>query len=532
MNTRSNPPAQFFSKDDLPVRTRKGKKESTKMAEGNPERTSSSESEEEEGSVSDMPPPDQEPPKLPDLEVISNRRSQSRNKSITKMQAQMEESKASFPTSSWFSSSKPEDTWRDQRADSAQREQRRKEEYWNRESRIPRLRRVKSTSSLNEVSARGLTGIITHITKPIVTLNDKTARNDDRRLERNLMHLNKVTEDRIKSALFEDLHGLTEHIQKLDTQVEHLANIHKLSSRVDTRKANSLSVLEEYPTVDASPTIYRQASSALLNLIKNIVTVKGLTITKDSYSYILEVALSSNVIANQYILSESQQFSLLLDSLPANSSEFAVLNRCANLEDLFETISTFAPWIPTQRELESKIVSWKLDYRSVAHLNKSLTDLIAWVEDVSDSDLRTIDIYHNVIGRILQEKLNSRILHNLQEIRMKISELYKIADLVQMLLCPLKQLIPKNEHATKNVQKTENVSSNSTPNSTSNDFPSSPRSIAYLSDLNTLMQVSYYPPRYVPPAVNAVNSNTQEKKVGKYAERNRKRRERKALENK
>ena len=168
------------------------------------------------------------------------------------------------------------------------------------------------------------------------------------------MHLNEVTEDRIKSALFKDLHGLTEHIKKLDTQVMHLANIHKLSSRVDTRKANSLSVLEEYPTVDASPTIYRQASSALLNLIKNIVTVKGLTITKDSYSYILELAMSSNVIANQFILSESQQFSLLLDNLPANSSEFVLLNRCANLEDLFETISTFAPSIPTQRECSAR----------------------------------------------------------------------------------------------------------------------------------------------------------------------------------
>ena len=66
-----------------------------------------------------MPPPDQEPPKLPDLEVIRNRRSISRAKSITKTQTQTEESKAPFPSSSWFSSSKPEDTWRDQRADSA-----------------------------------------------------------------------------------------------------------------------------------------------------------------------------------------------------------------------------------------------------------------------------------------------------------------------------------------------------------------------------------------------------------------------------
>jgi hypothetical protein len=312
------------------------------------------------------------------------------------------------------------------------------------------LRRAKSTSSLNEVGARGLTSIITHLSKPIAVLNDKIARDDDRRLLRNTEHLNRVTEDNVKSALFEDLHGLTQHLQRLDTQVEHLANIHKLSSRVDTRKANSLAVLEEYPTIDASPVIFRQASATLLNLIKNIVTVKGLTISKDSYSYILELAMSSNVIAKQFILSESQQFSLLLDNLPANSSEFVLLNRCTNLEDLFETISTFAPSIPTQRELESKIVAWKLDYRSVAHLNKSLSELICWVGNVSDSDLRTIDIYHNVIGRILQERLNGRIIHNLQEIRMKISEQDRISDLVQMILCPLKQLIPKNDHVAKN----------------------------------------------------------------------------------
>ncbi|MFN9904966.1 MAG: hypothetical protein ACK56F_02420, partial [bacterium] len=181
------------------------------------------------------------------------------------------------------------------------------------------MRRAKSTSSLNEVGARGLTSIITHLSKPIAVLNDKTARNNDRRLQRNLEHLNRITEDKVKSALFEDIHGLTQHLQRLDTQVEHLANIHNLSSRVDTRKANSLSVLEEYPTVDASPAIYRQASSTFLTWIKNIVTIKGLTIAKDSYSYILELAMSSNVIAKQFILSESQQFSLFLDNLPANS---------------------------------------------------------------------------------------------------------------------------------------------------------------------------------------------------------------------
>ena len=61
---------------------------------------SSSESDEEEGREPDMPPPDQEPPKLPDLEVIRNRCSISRAKSITKTQT--EESKPPFPSSSWF----------------------------------------------------------------------------------------------------------------------------------------------------------------------------------------------------------------------------------------------------------------------------------------------------------------------------------------------------------------------------------------------------------------------------------------------
>jgi hypothetical protein len=85
--------------------------------------------------------------------------------------------------------------------------------------------------------------------------------------------------------------------------------------------------------------------------------VKGLTIAKDLYSFILEVAFASNIVSHQFILSEWQQFSLLLDSLPANSSEYAVLNRCSNLEDLFETISTFAPSILTQGELENKMVN-------------------------------------------------------------------------------------------------------------------------------------------------------------------------------
>jgi hypothetical protein len=83
----------------------------------------------------------------------------------------------------------------------------------------------------------------------------------------------------------------------------------------------------------------------------------------------------------------------------------------------------------------------------------------------------------------LQEKLAPRILHSLQEIRLKITDDDRISDLIQMLLCPLKQLIPKNEQVAKTVQKTES----GTINQTSNDIVGSPRAKAYKPDPNTVM---------------------------------------------
>jgi hypothetical protein len=46
-----------------------------------------------------------------------------------------------------------------------------------------------------------------------------------------------------------------------------------------------------------------------------------------------------------------------------------------------------------------------------------------------------------------------------------------------MILCPLKQLIPKNDHVAKNIQKTESK--------TSNDIVGSTKAITYLTEPNT-----------------------------------------------
>jgi hypothetical protein len=516
MNTRSNPPDRFFQPSELPVRTRRKKTQDRAMAEAKVRSKSTSESEGEGSIVENMPPPDQDPPRLPDLEVIRNKRSQSRQKSVRPQKTEGEDN-----SSDWWKNSQTvqNETWRDRRAESTQREQRQREEkFWDRDK--PRLKRAKSMSSVIEAGTGGLLEVLSHLSKPIAVLSRKDTRDDDLRLKRNFQHLDRITDKNLQGALLGDLSSLTTHLKRLDLQVEKLSESHKLASRVDTAKKTPIQILMEYPVADATPTIYRQASAAFLQLIKNMAQVKDLTMAKDSYSYLLELVDLSNIIANQFILSESQQFSLILDCLPANSSEYGVLNRCQSLSDLFSTISTFAPSILTQRELEQKLVAWKLDTRSVSALNRSLSDLLSWTEMVADSELRTIDIYHHAIGRLLQEKLSPRTLHSLQEVRLKLSEDDSITDLVQMILCSLKQLIPKNEgHAVKNILKTETGTQNHLYNKPGAvTSMGTPRAIAYMSDPNTLTQIAYYPPGYTPPSVNAINA--PEKKVGKYAERN------------
>jgi hypothetical protein len=442
-----------------------------------------SDQESEKGETSDLPLPEQN--EFPDLERIRNRRSQSRQAS-TKQQTEKEQIDYK-PTSTFWkpssekdtesdsafwqpSSKKDTETWRDMRAESLARDRRQGND---------RLRRVKSMSNIYADSGTGgLMEVLSHLSKPIMVLSDKGMRDDDRRLDRNIQHLNKITPSNLRNAITEDLSSFTSHLSRIDKQINNLQEVHKLASRVDTAKKVPIKILLEYPLEDATPTIYRQAAHALQQLVKNIGTIKGLTIQKDSYCYILEICYSSNVISNQYILSELQQMSLILDCLDTNSSEYGVLSRCVDLQDLFSSISTFAPSILTQRELESQLVNWRLDTRSVQGLNKSLSDLINWTDMASDSSMKTIDVYHHVLGRILQEKLNNHTLHSLQEVRLKLSENDTINDLLQMTLCSLKQLIPKTEgQSIKSIQRS---------------FP------------NTLTPIEYYTPEQKPQTVNAI----------------------------
>ncbi len=107
--------------------------------------------------------------RLPDLEVIRNKQSQSRQKSVKPQQTETKNEDNSYSSDWWKTSSKvPNETWRDRRAESTQREQKQRDEkFWNRDSRIPRLKRAKSMSSINDAGTGGLLEVLSHLSKPI-----------------------------------------------------------------------------------------------------------------------------------------------------------------------------------------------------------------------------------------------------------------------------------------------------------------------------------------------------------------------------
>jgi hypothetical protein len=474
-NTRANPSLPLLTSSDLPLRTR-GPNRNT-MASAQNRRSQS------RTSLEDQAPPDLEevgPPRpfSPEIRVEPVRPTSSQGQARPQTR---EEPK-------WQKSLSMSNLNKDQQT-------------FEPSYRSARGGRARSTSSFPEsgIEGEGLLNVLSHLTKPIRNLNTRELRDDPNIALRNLEHLKRVNATNLRSALDSDLVGVFSRLARIESEVRSLATIHKIAARVDTAKKNSILILETYPEEDAPPSLYRQASAAMASAVKNIAQTKGVSITKDSYSFVLEICLASNIVSSQFVLSEEQQFSLIIDSLPANSSEFRVLVKCTSLTDLFNSVSTLCPSIYTQRELEQKVMNWKLVTTSVPGLTKCLSDLLAWCELAADNEMKTVDIYRSAIGRVMNEKLSPSVLHALQEVRLKLSEQDSVNDLLQMLLCSLKQVVPKND-GLLTVKQIEHSQQLALPEPQKQTF-------SYMESPNVRTDVVYLPPGYNPNVAYDMSNN-------------------------
>ena len=99
-----------------------------------------------------------------------------------------------------------------------------------------------------------------------------------------------------------------------------------------------------------------------------------------------------------------------------------------------------------------------------------------------DANLSTKDIFNQVLGRLLQEKLPNRFIHGLQEVRLKLTDKDSMNDMLQLVLANLNQLIhARPEPQVKSVQNTY-----TSPVKIENKFP---RPLSYMSDPNPLTQI-------------------------------------------
>jgi hypothetical protein len=190
---------------------------------------------------------------------------------------------------------------------------------------------------------------------------DKTIRDAFRK---SLRPDEEAIEQRLTSVLSHFLGDVERKInERIDDEVLYrvgrIEDNERLTTRAAIEKKDSLMPNFYYPTSDASNEVHIKAIAQMNQRVK--VIEKGTTFAGDPFHFAQCVAVESNIVARDYLLSKKQQMAMILSLLPNSVPEYNVLELNTTLEGLLATISTFSTNIMTMPALEKAINDWMLD---------------------------------------------------------------------------------------------------------------------------------------------------------------------------
>ena len=124
-------------------------------------------------------------------------------------------------------------------------------------------------------------------------------------------------------------------------------------------------------------------------------------------------------------------------TVPITSPEYAILEKCTNLLEIFDIVSQFASRILTANEIEQQVQHWKLDTSSQMALDSSLSTLISLFSKIlkdENDEYNLVDCFNRVLSRILTEKLPYSVTQYLNECRFKFRSNSSMRDMTELLL--------------------------------------------------------------------------------------------------
>jgi hypothetical protein len=238
-----------------------------------------------------------------------------------------------------------------------------------------RVRRKSGEQVDSTTSEEPLTAPIGKMTKVLSRVNKRNP--DSREREENDQLIGDITDRSIRDAFRKSLRPDEEAIEQRLTSVlsQYLGEVEKkineriddevlyrvgriednerLSTRAAVEKKDTLMPNFDYPTSSASNEVLIKAISQMNQRVK--VIEKGTTFAGDPFHFAQCVAIESNIVAREYLLSKKQQMDIILSLLPNSVTEYNVLELNTTLEGLLATISTFSTHIMTMPALEKAI---------------------------------------------------------------------------------------------------------------------------------------------------------------------------------
>jgi hypothetical protein len=252
-------------------------------------------------------------------------------------------------------------------------------------------------------------------------------------------------EQRLTSILSQYLGEVEKKINdRIDDEVLYrvgrIEDNERLSTRAAVEKKDTLLPNFDYPSSPASNDVLIKAIAQMNQRVK--VIEKGTTFAGDPFHFAQCVAVESNVVASDYLLSKKQQMDIILSLLPNSVPEYNVLELNTTLEGLLATISTFSTNIMTMPALEKAINEWMLDVSNEKAMHKSFCQLIDYMNKIRDGynygKPHIPSLMRDVITRINRQSNMPRVVkEKLQEARLRIRDEDTLNECFQVIFAVL-----------------------------------------------------------------------------------------------
>ena len=169
----------------------------------------------------------------------------------------------------------------------------------------------------NDIRTTGLTRVLSHLSKPLAITINPNQRDDPQLRERSLRHLNRVNQNNVTRAMYEEpailytqsqMNKVEQILLNLVSDMEKIKSEGStaIRSKIEKKAAIYPNRDDTYPP-DNQPVDENTMSRAYAAFGLQVKVVERSYTFKDSaYNFLLEICSASNIIASQYGLTKMQ----------------------------------------------------------------------------------------------------------------------------------------------------------------------------------------------------------------------------------